>query len=118
MSHEIGIDTINLRPTPRLAHMEYCTNDALARHVGEDKLADWFQTDVDWRTHDGPVPWSERGRTTDMGHAEFLEDGRDRRDSVSCPSAASKRSGRSTPSRNTACLISMSWSGLLGAVIS
>ena len=85
MSYRIGIDTINLRPTPRLAHMEYCSNDALVRHVGEDRFTDWLQMDVDWRTNDGPVPWSERGRTTDMGHAEFLEGGRDRRDTVHCP---------------------------------
>jgi len=85
VSYQIGIDTINLRPTPRLAHMEYCSNDALVRHIGEDRFTDWFQMDVDWHTNDGPVPWSERGRTTDMGHAEFLEGGTDRRDTVYCP---------------------------------
>ena len=33
MSYQIGIDTIHLRPTPRLAHTEYCSNDALKRAV-------------------------------------------------------------------------------------
>jgi len=85
VSYQIGIDTINLRPTPRLAHTEYCSNEAIVRQVGRDRLGEWFQLDFVWHTNDGPVPWNERGRTTDMGHAEFLEDGRDRRDTISCP---------------------------------
>ena len=38
-----------------------------------------WDIDIVWRTNDGPVPWSERGRTTDMGHAEFMEGGTDYR---------------------------------------
>ena len=33
MSYSIGWDTINLRPTPRIAHTEYCSNWALIRKV-------------------------------------------------------------------------------------
>ncbi len=82
MSYAIGMDTINLRPTPRLAHTEYCSNDALRREIRRrfnKTLEEAWEFDFLWSTNDGPVPWSERGRTTDMGHAEFLEGGVDRR---------------------------------------
>jgi len=95
MSLQIAMDTIWLRPTPRLAHTEYCSNEALIRHVsGLDPCTDpeagkvfnrQWQLDLLWSTNDGPVPWSERGRTTDMGHAVFLEDGRDKRETRRCP---------------------------------
>ena len=89
MSYAIGLDTIHLRPTPRLAHTEYCSNDALRRAVaaetGGQALEDTWQFDLLWSTHDGPIPWSERGRVTDMGHAEFLEGGVDRRKPKQCP---------------------------------
>lgn len=100
MSYQIGIDTINLRPTPRYAHTDYCSNDALKRHLrvrGADvgpaeqqfttgagdanapTFEDAWECDLIWSTHDGPVDWSKRGRVTDMGHADFLEGGVDRR---------------------------------------
>ena len=82
MSYRIGIDTLNLIPTPRLAHTEYCSNDPLRREVFRltgKPLEEAWEFDFLWSTNDGPVPWSERGRTTDMGHAEFLEGGVDRR---------------------------------------
>jgi hypothetical protein len=41
--------------------------------------------DFIWATNDGPEPWETRGRTTDMGHAEFLEGGSDRREAQRCP---------------------------------
>jgi hypothetical protein len=41
--------------------------------------------DFTWATDDGPIPWRELGRVTDMGHAEFLADGSDKRETVSCP---------------------------------
>ena len=94
MSYQIGIDTIHLRPTPRLAHTEYCSNEAIVRHIGggrqedpevQQKFHDWFQLDFVWTCNDGPVGWGQRGRTTDMGHAEFLEDGRDKRETIHCP---------------------------------
>jgi len=82
MSYRIGLDTIFLRPTERIAHTEYCSNDALIRALlpdGAGCLDDALDLDFIWCTNDGPVPWSERGRVTDMGHAEFLENGRDKR---------------------------------------
>jgi len=87
MSYRIGIDTIHLRPTPRLAHTEYCSNDALRRLLTRDgrSFEDALETDFVWSTNDGPVPWNERGRVTDMGHAEFLEDGVDKRQPKTCP---------------------------------
>lgn len=88
MSYAIGIDTIHLRPTPRLAHTEYCSNDALRRAVRDATgltLEQAWQFDFLWNTNDGMTPWSQRGRTTDMGHADFLEGGVDRREATPSP---------------------------------
>lgn len=89
MSYQIGIDTIWLRPTERIAHTEYCSNEPLIRAVtGSDpkvKFHDAWEFDFHWSTNDGPVGWEQRGRVTDMGHAEFLEDGRDKRETIYCP---------------------------------
>lgn len=94
MSYQIGIDALNLRPTPRLAHTEYCSNAALKRRVTglpdddpmrEREFARLWDYDFIWSTHNGPEPWEERGRTTDMGHSEFLEGGVDWRDAKPCP---------------------------------
>jgi hypothetical protein len=88
MSYPIGIDTIHLRPTPRLAHTEYCSNEALRRAVLAEtgnNLEDAWEFDLVWNTNDGPVPWRERGRTTDMGHSEFLEGGVDLREPKASP---------------------------------
>jgi hypothetical protein len=95
VSYQIGMDAIHLRWADRVAHTEYCSNDALVRTVtGLDpatdpeairRFQDAWEFDLLWRVDDGPVPWPERGRTTQMGHAEFLEHGRDRRPAVPCP---------------------------------
>lgn len=92
MSYMIGIDTIYLRPTARFAHTEYCSNDALKRHVCVDRervvpsaFEDAWECDLIWSTNDGPHVWGSRGRTTDMGHADFLEGGVDRRQSKPSP---------------------------------
>lgn len=88
MSYQIGIDAIHLNPGPRLGHTEYCSNDPLRREVlrrtGKPLEESW-EFDFIWNTDDGPEPWSGRGRVTDMGHAEFLEGGVDRRDPKPCP---------------------------------
>ncbi len=91
MSYPIGMDTIHLRPTPRVAHTEYCSNAALRRALkseggwGRDaaspqspSMEDLWECDLIWSTHDG-IDWAQRGRVTDMGHADFLEGGTDRR---------------------------------------
>ncbi len=94
MSYQIGIDTLHLRPTPRLAHTEYCSNEALKQAVtgisdeGREREREFYRRwDIDfiWSTNDGPEPWEERGRTTDMGHSEFLEGGVDLRQPQECP---------------------------------
>jgi hypothetical protein len=101
MSYQIGLDAIHLRPTPRLAHTDYCSNDALKRRLGVrssalgpaeqqfgtkqdhaesgERFEDAWEMDLIWITHDGPGNWAERGRATDMGHGDFLEGGTDRR---------------------------------------
>ena len=95
MSYDIGMQAMKLQRPERLAHTEYVSNYALVRAVtGMDPRTDnraWhkfyedWQIDFLWSTNDGPVDWSQRGRVTDMGHAEFLEEGIDRRDTVTCP---------------------------------
>ena len=91
MSYQIGVDTINLRPTPRLAHTEYCSNDPLIRAVTQapenrgKPFNDAWDFDFIWNSNDGPVGWGERGRVTDMGHAEFLEGGVDKRQPKQSP---------------------------------
>ncbi|MFO7973699.1 MAG: uroporphyrinogen decarboxylase family protein [Candidatus Hydrogenedentota bacterium] len=88
MSYRIGFDAIHLRPGPRLAHTEYCSNDRLMSAVREETgqaFEDAWDIDFLWSVDDGPVPWAERGRCTDMGHAEFLEGGVDRRAAQSSP---------------------------------
>lgn len=80
MSYQIGIDTLHLRPTPRLAHTEYCDHEPLIRQVQArtgKPFHDAWQYDFIWSSNDGPVPWGERGRVTDMGHAVFMENGSD-----------------------------------------
>lgn len=97
MSYEIGMAALNLEPTPRLAHTEYCSNDALKRAVTglpdghPDREAAFMRAwnvDLIWSTNDGPEPWEERGRVTDMGHSEFLEGGVDLRQPGTCPFAS------------------------------
>ncbi len=88
MSYQIGFDAIHLKPGPRLAHTEYCSNEQLMKAVRRESgqaFEDAWELDLIWSNNDGPVPWAERGRTTDMGHAEFLEGGVDRRAAQACP---------------------------------
>lgn len=87
MSYQIGMDRIFLRPTVRWGHTEYCSNDALKRSLGcttTDKptgldFEDAWDIDLIWNTKDGDKSWDQLGRVTDMGHADFLEGGTDRR---------------------------------------
>ena len=90
MSREIGLNALHLRPTPRPAHIEACSNDALIRTVvansGGRPFEDVWEYDYSWVScGDDPVPWEEVGRVTDMGHAEFLEGGVDKRQPKPCP---------------------------------
>ena len=88
VSYETAIDVLNLRASPRPGHTEYCSNDELRRRVEAETgrgFLDAWEFDLIWSTDDGPVSWGERGRVTDMGHAEFLAGGTDRRDAVPSP---------------------------------
>ena len=96
MSYDIGMNTIKLQPQARLGHTEYCSNWALIKEVtGIDPKVDMagairafneaWQMDFTWYVNDGPKIWPELGRATDMGHAEFLEGGVDKRETVTCP---------------------------------
>ncbi len=95
MSYDIGMQALRLQCPERLAHTEYNDHYALVRAVtGLDPRTDpraarafndAWHLDFLWVTHDGPVEWENRGRVTDMGHAEFMEGGIDRRDTVVCP---------------------------------
>ena len=93
MSYQIGIDTIHLRPTPRLAHTEYCSDWPLIRAVAGDdgtdpkrnqEFLDAWQIDFIWSAYPGPRHY-RHGRNTDMGHAEFLEGGIDLREPQPSP---------------------------------
>jgi len=97
MSYEIGISTLKLQPCERLARTEYCDHYPLVRQVtGMDPLKspqawrlfnDAWNLDFIWNTYEGMNNWGKggRGRITDMGHAEFMEGGIDRRNTVTCP---------------------------------
>ena len=87
MSYQIGMDTILLKPTARLAHTEYCAHEDLIKVVtgGTGSFTERWQFDFLWSTNDGPVEWAQRGRVTDMGHAEFLKNGADKREAQPCP---------------------------------
>ena len=86
MSRKIGMDTICLRPTPRLAHTEYSMNyhTGYLQKLGKPIEAAW-DFDFNWGTNDGPVNWSKEGRVTDMGHAVYAADGSDLRSAKPCP---------------------------------
>jgi len=98
MSYQRGLDALRLQMPDRIPHTEYVSHFELVRHLTgldpakpEERDEAWrrfyIETDYDllWNSDDGPAPWRQRGRTTDMGHAEWLEDGSDRRDTVYCP---------------------------------
>jgi len=96
MSHSIGMDCINLKPTPRPGHTEYSLEYSLAApqiaaYMGPEGDPNRMRTfysnlnmDLCWSTNEGPDPWG-KGRITDMGHAEYAKDGSDRRAMGTCP---------------------------------
>ena len=100
VSYEIGMKIMDLEMTERVGRTEYCFHTPLIRHVtGLDPRSDdpderhraalkfyqWANYDFLWSCNDGPKPWSELGRDTDMGHSEYVEGGTDRRDPKPCP---------------------------------
>jgi len=95
MSYEIGRDALNLRWTERVARAEYVDNWEVVRHfTGKDPRQDggaWAEfydaihVDFIWHTDDGPGGWGHAGRTTNMGHAVYMEDGSDFKAMVPSP---------------------------------
>lgn len=98
MSYARALAAIHLDMPDRVPHTEYVSHWELVRHLTGLDPNDPQQRDEAWRrfyvaadydflwlNNDGPIPWEQRGRTTDMGHAEWLEDGSDRRDIVASP---------------------------------
>ncbi|MEI6972138.1 MAG: uroporphyrinogen decarboxylase family protein, partial [bacterium] len=86
MSRKIGMDTICLRTTPRLAHteysMEYHTEFVKSYNGG---FHDAWDYDFQWTVNDGPIDWGRQGRCTDMGHAAYAADGSDQHQSAASP---------------------------------
>ncbi|MCM8816786.1 MAG: uroporphyrinogen decarboxylase family protein [Candidatus Omnitrophica bacterium] len=98
MSIEIFKKILNLEYTERIGRTEYCDHPSLIKHItgldpknpeqvqkAYEKFYEWVPYDFLWSTNDGPVQWSELGRTTDMGHAIYQEDGSDYRKPKPCP---------------------------------
>lgn len=86
MSRQIALDTICLRPTPRIAHTEYSMEyhkEYIAK-LGQP-FNDAWDIDLLWNTNDGPINWGEQGRATDMGHAVYAADGSDLHQAHPCP---------------------------------
>ena len=97
MSTQIALDNINLRPAERWGHTEYSMDyhthyltrvTALAQ---DDpgllrRFHELWQYDMQFSANDGlHADWEPRGRTTDMGHSDYAEDGSDRRPPGECP---------------------------------
>ncbi len=95
MSYERGWQALHLEMPGTIPHTEYCSHPRLVERVtGIDPRQDgsaWprfyelTNYDLMWSTNDGPA-W--QGRTTNMGHAVFQEDGSDYDDNVYCPFAS------------------------------
>ena len=88
MSYEVGIATLNMQWTERVARTEYIDHGEVIRYFAEKHpgraLADVLHLDYQWTVNDGLNDWSS-GRTTDMGHAVYTEDGSDYRLSKPSP---------------------------------
>ena len=95
MSLAIGRAALNMQWTERVARTEYNDNYEIVRHfTGKDPVkdptahrdfADAVGLDYLWTVDDGPLPWSDRGRVTDMGHAVYVEGGTDFRQTKPSP---------------------------------
>jgi hypothetical protein len=96
MSRDVARSVMDLQGGPRPGHTEFTLHYELMQRVTglprehrdlERRFRELWQIDLAWHTDDGPVPWQERGRVSDMGHAEFLADGSDRRADQASPFA-------------------------------
>ena len=97
MSRQIALDTIWLKPTPRLAHTDYSMNyhtGYLQKKTGLDptdpecakRFNDFWVMDFQFGTNDGlHGNWANHGRATDMGHAVYADGGTDQREPHESP---------------------------------
>lgn len=89
MSRQLALDTIFLRPTPRIAHTEYSMEyhkEYLAKlEARGTNLYDAWDFDFFFGVNDGPIDWGRQGRVTDMGHAVYAADGSDERQPATSP---------------------------------
>jgi hypothetical protein len=93
MSREVALDNVWLRPSARWGHTEYSLEYQLSDAIrlaeepaGRRELYDRWRMDLLWKTHDGlHRDWDARGRTTDMGHAEYARGGTDKRALLESP---------------------------------
>ncbi len=97
MSRQLALETIWLKPTPRLGHTEYSLGyhtDYVRKKTGLEmsdpncmkKFYELWGIDFNWSVHDGlHGDWGRYGRATDMGHAEYAPDGSDLRQPQVCP---------------------------------
>ena len=97
MSKQIALDNIHLRPAERWGHTDYSMEyhpEYISKVTGlapDDpkslpRFWELWQYDFHFNTDDGlHGHWSEHGRVTDMGHAEYADDGGDRREPAECP---------------------------------
>jgi hypothetical protein len=99
VSREIALNNIRLEPCARWARTEYSLDyhpeflasttglkpdDARLLSAGHEALG----LDFIWRTHNGLFDWSQKGRTTDMGHAAYAVDASDQRQNKPSPFAS------------------------------
>ncbi|MCF7688500.1 MAG: hypothetical protein K9N01_09385 [Cephaloticoccus sp.] len=97
MSRQLALDTLALKPVPRFARTDYSLEYhqvGLQRTAGPEpdtnaalrELYARWDLDFLWTTQDGlRHDWSQWGRCTDMGHAEYASDGSDMRTPKHCP---------------------------------
>lgn len=97
MSRQLALDTIALKTVPRFARTEYSLEyhqAGLHRTAGPEpdtnaalrELYAKWDLDFLWTIQDGlHSDWAQRGRCTDMGHAEYASDGSDLRPPNHCP---------------------------------
>jgi len=97
MSREIALANISLEPAPRWAHTDYSLGyhpEYVRKKTGMEldnpEIGEAFDKavgmDYIWSMHEGlHADWNNRGRLTDMGHAEFSEDGSDKREGAESP---------------------------------
>ena len=86
MSRELALSKVNLGGGEAFAHTEYSLgyHSELVEMFKPKSIDDAFDIDLCWNVHDYH-DWLKKGRATDMGHADYAENGADRREANVCP---------------------------------